>query len=261
MANPYLDSLTRYGGSLGTAARHAGAFLNNPIVKGTTKVLPFVSAGFDAYNDYQEGIKSGETGLRAGVGSALAGTGDALFWTGARTLNPLMMAAGVGADALGWVADRGFEAFDKGDGFRPGTPAYQKAWAAEYQKDQANYNSNPSSENKQKMQQSYANATGSNVSTPSESISSELDNYYANATKFAEKYLDPDSPFNQRSRALSREDDAWQDERKLRDAAFTGRYNIGAANLASYWKRLENSAADAATLANAGTNMVAGGRF
>lgn len=79
---------------------------------------------------------------------------------------------------------------------------------------------------------------------------------YDDALKQFEALLNPNHPWIVEAEKRARRQDIWQDQRKLRDAAFAGRFKLGAANLDAYWQRLNNSANDAATLANAGANLV-----
>lgn len=77
-----------------------------------------------------------------------------------------------------------------------------------------------------------------------------------NAFKELEPYLNPNHPWYQEARKQSRQDDIWQDNRILRNAAFDGKFKLGSDNLSAYWQRLNNSASDAAALANAGSNLI-----
>lgn len=245
-------------GTAGSATYQAGLHdlqpvLNNPVVKNVGRALPFVSAGFDAYGDSQTGTASGEGRLRNTVGSTLAGAADATFWTGARTLNPLMMAAGVALDGAGWVGDRVFEATTDDDGLDHNSQQYRSLKQWEASQARTNFNNNPTQENKVNLDKKTAEAQGV-AYQPTANEATDLLNYYPNvAAAFGLKeFSDPNSAFNKaweekaNRGALFNEQQSYRiKDRELRNnmigASFDHRNNMAAKNVDAYWNDLNSS--------------------
>lgn len=272
MANPYLSYLTKYGGTLGGVSGMVKPLTNNPIARNTVKALPFVSGGIDAYGDYGEGIRSGENGLRAGVGASLAGAADATFWTGARTLNPMLMAAGVGLDGLGWAADRAFETFDPNRGYDTTTPAGKavlQQWKQnEATKARSEYNRNPTPETRQKAIAAQADADGNLSSLKADDAGTTHDSYMSvvkglidQGRADAKEANNPYSPNNQGWRTVAREDKDLDENRQYRlmnsafgyDTAMRGfnqKNQMAQLNADAYWNRADHTASDIAKMAS-----------
>lgn len=262
--------------SLGTAARATGEAIDNsyPLLKTglstTGRIAGRVAPAALGVLDYMDNKARGEGEARAitsAVGSGLGGWGGAaggaaigtMLLPGVGTVLGGIAGGLLGSKVGGEAVDTGWKVFTDDDGLQPGTEAYKKHYAGLLPQAQADYNNNPTPEKKQKLQQVYANATGTSVPLKASDAGDTLDIYSRNVGDFLEKYMDPDSTLNSRYRQLIREDEDRADRRMFRNAAFEGRFGLGKGAIDNYYKRSANAASDAATLARAGSTLLGSG--